>query len=132
MAKFCKHCGKKLSFFTSLTNETLCNECKISYEAELSKVEKEILATKHVTEQQLELLKKQNKQALVKLYSRVYELFDTDKELEELEIETLRKIQEAFSLTNEDIKFDERIRPYIYVNKIRKEGKLPSVDLRIE
>jgi len=129
MAKLCENCGKKLSFFTS---ETLCKECKIAYESELSKVEKEILAIKKVTEQQLELLRKQDKQSLLKLYSRLYDQFEADKELEEEEIETLGKIQEAFSLTNEDIKFDERIRPYIYVNMIKKEGKLPLVNLQIE
>jgi hypothetical protein len=138
--KLCKNCGKNLSFFTS---ETLCKECKIAYEtlskerkvayeSELLKVEKEILAIKKVTEQQLELLRKQDEQSLLKLYSRLYDQFETDKELEEQEIETLQKIQEAFSLTNEDIKFDERIRPYIYVNAIKKEGKLPSIDLHIE
>jgi hypothetical protein len=140
MAKLCKNCGKKLSFFTS---GTLCKECKTAQEAErsiieaeqsaqLSQIEKEILTTKNVTEQQLELLRKQDKQSLLKLYSILYDQFEADKEFEEEEIETLRKIQEAFSLTDEDIKFDERIRPYIYVNMIKKEGKLPSVNLRIE
>jgi hypothetical protein len=132
MAKLCKNCGKKLPFFTSFTSETLCKECKAVYESELIKVEKEILATKNVTEQQLELLKKQDKQRLLNLYSILYGHFEADKELEEPEIETLEKIQKAFSLTNEDIKFDERIRPYIYVNMIKKEGNLPSIDLHIE
>lgn len=129
MAKFCKNCGKKLSFFTS---ETLCKECKIAYESELSKVENEILATKNITKQQLELLKKQDKNALLKLYSKVYDQFESDKELEEEEINTMLKIQEAFNLTNEDVKFDERVRPYIYVNTIRKEGTLPTINLQIE
>ena len=127
--KLCENCGKKLPFFNS---ETLCMECKTACESELSKVEKEILAIKKVTEQQLELLKKQDKQSLLKLYSRLYNQFEADKELEEQEIETLQKIQKALSLTNEDIKFDERIRPYIYVNAIKKEGKLPMIDLHIE
>lgn len=100
--------------------------------SQLSRIEKEILATRKVTKGQLELLRKQDKQSLLKLYSRLYEQFEADKELEEEELEILQKIQEEFSLTNEDIKFDERIRPYIYVNIIKKEGKLPSVDLHIE
>lgn len=140
MAKFCKNCGKKLSFFTS---DMLCKDCKLAYEAKLSKIkaelsvelaqiEKEILETKNITKQQLQLLKKQDKESLLKLYYRVYKGFEDDKELEEGEIETLRKIQEEFDLTDEDVKFDERIRPYIYVNMIRKDGKLPSVELHIE
>ena len=140
MAKLCKNCGKKLSFFTS---ETICTVCKNAhdklykehkrvYESELSKIEEEILAIKKITEQQLELLRRQDTQSVIEFYSRLYDQFEADKELEEQEIETLQKIQEAFSLTNEDIKFDERIRPYIYVNAIKKEGKLPSINLRIE
>ena len=140
MAKLCKNCGKKLSFFTS---ETICTVCKIAhdklykerkrvYESELSKVEEEILAIKKITEQQLELLRRQDTQSVIEFYSRLYDQFEADKELEEQEIETLQKIQEAFSLTNEDIKFDERIRPYIYVNAIKKEEKLPSIKLNIE
>lgn len=140
MAKYCQRCGKKLPFFAS---GPLCKDCeralsaklarvKAELSAELDKTEKEILATKSFTEQQMELLKKQDKRSLIELYSRIYDRFEADKELEEEEIETLRKMQEAFGLTNEDIKFDDRIRPYIYVNTIRKEGKLPSVDLHIE
>ena len=132
LAKFCKNCGKKLPLLTSLTSEILCKDCKIAYESELSKVEDEILAKKNVTGQQLELLKKHDKQSLLKLYLGIYERFEDDKELEDEEIKTLQKIQDTFNLTNEDIKFDERVRPYIFVNMIKKEGKLPSVDLRLE
>ncbi len=129
MARLCKNCGKKLSLFTK---ETICKECKTAYESKLFKVEKEILEIKKVTKEQLELIKKHDNQSVLELYSRLYDRFEADNELDEQEIETLDKIQEAFNLTNEDIKFDERIRPYIYVNMIRKEGKLPSVDLQIK
>ena len=123
--------------------DRLCRDCEISYKAELARIEaelaaqldkaeKEIIATKDVTEQQLELLKKQDKNSLINLYSKIYDQFESDKELEEEEINALQKIQEAFNLTNEDVKFDERVRPYIYVNTIRKEGTLPTVDLQIE
>ncbi len=140
MAKFCQDCGKKLSLFAS---GTLCRDCEAvrkaersrvqaELSAELSKVEKEILTSKDITEQQVELLKKQDKNSLLDLYSKIYDQFVGDKELEEQEIKTLRKIQEAFGLTDEDVKFDERIRPYIYVNAIRKGGTLPTVNLQIE
>jgi len=144
MAKFCQRCGRKLPFFVSFfTKRVLCRDCEILYReelvriqaelaAELDKVGKEILANKNVTEQQLELLKKQDKNSLLKLYSNIYDQFVSDKELEEEEISVLTKIQKSFNLTNEDVKFDERVRPYIYVNTIRRKGTLPIVDLKME
>lgn len=129
MAKFCQKCGKKLSFFT---RGMLCKDCEMANKAELEKAAKEIIATKNVTEGQIELFKKQEKNSLLNLYSKIYNQFISDKELEEEEINTLRKIQETCNLTNEDIKFDERVRPYIYVYTIRKEGTLPTVNLQIE
>jgi len=140
MAKFCQICGKKLSFFSG---GTLCKECKDAQEAEIAKrkaelstelsnVQSEILNTKDITEQQIELLKKQDKKSLITLYSKLYEQFEADKELEEDEIKTLKKIQDAFNLSNEDVGFDDRVRPYIYVNAVRKEGTLPTLNLQIE
>ncbi len=140
MAKFCQDCGKKLSFFAG---GTLCRDCEAARKAELSrvqaelsaelsKVEKEILTSEDITEQQVGLLKKQDRNSLLDLYSKIYDQFIGDKELEEQEIKTLQKIQEAFNLTNEDVEFAPRVRPYIYVNTIRKEGNLPTVNLQIE
>jgi len=85
MAKFCQKCGKKLSFFAS---GVLCRDCEISNKAELARIEaelaaqldkaeKEIIATKDVTEQQLELLKKQDKNSLINLYSKIYDQFES-------------------------------------------------------
>jgi hypothetical protein len=80
----------------------------------------------------LELLKRQDKKSLSTLYSRIYDKFDDDKELEESEISTLQKIQESFNLSNEDVNFDDRVKPYIYINAVRKEGSLPKVNLAVE
>lgn len=140
MAKFCQICGKKLSLFSG---GAICKECKVAQEAEvakkkaelsaeLSNIQGEILKTKDISEQQIELLKRQDKKSLINLYSKLYEEFEADKELEEPEINTLKKIQEAFGLSNEDVGFDDRVRPYIYIYAIRKEGTLPTVNLQIE
>ncbi|MFV9678037.1 MAG: hypothetical protein ACNYVW_10370 [Methanosarcinales archaeon] len=97
MAKNCERCGKKLSLF-SLDN--LCKECKSAVETEIAKVENEIIENKAVSDQQLEILKQQKKGSLIKRYFRIYNQFESDKELDEAEIEILKKIQGAFNLTN--------------------------------
>ncbi|NQE05746.1 hypothetical protein C5S32_07740 [ANME-1 cluster archaeon GoMg1] len=73
-------------------------------EAEIAKVETEIIENNAVSYQQLEFLKQQKKGSLIKQYFRIYNQFETDKELEEAEIETLKKIQEAFNLTMKQLK----------------------------
>lgn len=140
MAKFCQMCGKKLSLFTS---GTLCKECKIAQEieiakkkaalsAEISNIQSEIIKNIDITVQQIELLEKQDKKSLINLYLQIYEEFESNKELDESEINTLKKIQEAFNLSNDDVNFNDRVRPYIYVYYIKKEGMLPTVNLQIE
>jgi hypothetical protein len=140
MAKFCNICGKKLSFFSK---GSICKECKIIQEEEEAKkkaelyselvdIQSEILRTKELTEKQIEALKKQNKKSLLNLYNKLYEDFEADNELEETEINTLSRVQEAFELSNEEVGFDDRVRPYIYVYTIKKEGTLPTVKLQIE
>lgn len=140
MAKFCQICGKKLSLFSG---GTICKECKVDQEAEvakkkaelsteLSNIQGEIVKNKDITEQQIELLKKQDKKSLINLYSKVYEKFEANKELDESEINTLKKIQDAFNLSNEEVNFDDRVRPYIYVYSVKKEGTLPTMNLQIE
>lgn len=105
---------------------------RIRPESELTKVEQEILITKTVNEQQLEILKGLDRESSLQLYSRIYKQFESDKELEEQELDTLLSIQKALGLTNKDIKYDERIKPYIYVLAIKKEGKLPLTELQLE
>lgn len=140
MAKFCQSCGKKLSFFSG---GTICKECRIAKEketakktaglsAELSNIQGEVVKNKDITEQQIELLKKHNKKSLINLYTKVYEEFEANKELDESEINTLKKIQDVFNLSNEEVSFDDRVRPYIYVYSIKKDGTLPTVNLQIE
>ncbi|MFH0859862.1 MAG: hypothetical protein V1921_01545 [Candidatus Altiarchaeota archaeon] len=124
----CNDCGEKLSFFSSLTGGKLCDGCKSIYQSKLSNAEEEIFAKKNVTEQQLEILKKQEKKYLIKLYFRLFNHFEEDSEFDKAEIETLQKIQESFNLTNNEVRLDECLRPHIYVYGIREEGKLPTLD----
>lgn len=140
MAKYCQNCGKKLGLFAG---GTLCKECKAAQEADIAVKEAELYAelekaleaitdSKDITEEQIALLKGKDKESLIGLYSEVYDAFEANKELDESEINTLNKIQEAFNLSNDDVNFDDRVRPYIYVYSVKKEGTLPTMNLQIE
>lgn len=140
MAKHCQVCGKKLGFFAG---GTVCKECKAAQEAEialkqaeataaLQRIQNEIVDRKDITDEQIALLDSRDTQTLVGLYLGVYEAFEANKELDEDEINTLKKVQDAFQLSNEAVSFDDRVKPYIYVHSVKKDGTLPSVNLQIE
>jgi len=105
---------------------------ELELQRELQSVQSEIVKNKDITQQQIEVLRQQDKESLIDLYSEVYEAFEANNELDEMEINTLKKIQDAFGLTNEDVDFDDQVRPYIYVHTVKKEGTLPTVNLEIE
>ncbi|MFC1517476.1 hypothetical protein ACFL5G_02845 [Candidatus Margulisiibacteriota bacterium] len=127
--KKCKECGKKLSF---ISFSALCKECSNKIEKEIEAAEEDIIKSKKVSNEQLKLLKKQKKKDMLRIYERVYEEFESDKELEANEIAVLKKIQEAFDLSKEEVEYNERILPYLYVNSIREKGELPEIDLTIK
>jgi hypothetical protein len=140
MSKSCQTCGKKLAL---LSWGTMCKECKAACEADIAKkeaeianeynhIQSEIIINKDITEQQVDLLRKHNKKELVGLYSKVYEEYVLNKELDSEEINTLKKVQDAFNLSDDDVGFNERVRPYIYVYSIKHEGALPAISLKIE
>ena len=140
MAKHCQVCGKKLGFFAG---GTICKECEAAQEAamalkqaeaeaELKGIQDDIVATKDVTDEQIALLQNRNTQTLVSLYLGVYESFEANKELDESEIDTLKKLQDAFKLSNDEVGFDDRVKPYVYVHSVKKDGTLPSVNLQVE
>jgi hypothetical protein len=132
MAKYCSNCGGKLPF---LSNEIICKECHIHNQSQITDIEHQVITTKDLTEKQIDFLKtfhtQHRKKYILDLYNKIYNSFESDDELDEQEINTLKKIQDSFSLTNDEVKFDELIRPYIYVLSIRQENTLPKINLEI-
>jgi hypothetical protein len=142
MTKICKECGKGLSFFSF---SSLCPECKAKIKArkieeketekkfkeEKGIIEEAIINAKSISDQHLDVLKIIKKKYSVELYKNLYEEFIKDAELEEREIEVLQKIQNASNLSNEEILYVDKVLPYIYVNLVKKEGRLPTMDVQI-
>jgi len=123
MARYCIMCGAKLSIFKK---DNLCDSCK-------HKLEQSIIRTRELTQEQYKILSdfSKNKSSKISFFNKIYKQLEKIGGIQETEIDLLQKIQEALNLTNEDIDFDNKIRPYIYVISISK-GDLPSVNLRIE
>jgi hypothetical protein len=132
MAKYCANCGNKLPF---LSSQIICKECHIANQSQIANIEQQIITAKDITEKQIAFLNtfhtKQRKKYILDLYNNMYKAFEEDNELDEKEISVLKDIQDSFSLTNDEVKYDELIRPYIYVLSIRQENALPTVKLEI-
>ncbi|MGC8789836.1 MAG: hypothetical protein ACP5QM_08010, partial [Caldisericum sp.] len=74
-------------------------------------------------------LKNQDRTDIIKLYNSLFQNFSSDKEVDAQEIATLRKLQNGLFLSDAEVKFDERLKPYIYVQAIRN-NTLPEVELK--
>lgn len=131
--KSCSNCGKPLSLLTNIfTNDVYCKECKADLSSKYKDVENKIIETKTISEPQIEIIKKFTKYDAIELFKRIYAKYEDDSELSEGEISVLKKIQESFNISNDEINYDDLIQPYIYVNYVRKNDSLPSVNLAIE
>lgn len=140
MAKSCEKCGAKLSFFQSVSGRSLCDRCNSIEKAEkerleaerkekFSAIKSEIISSKMVQVDQIEFLKSFDKKDALNLFNEVFENFESDGELDKDEIESLVKLKSDIGLKDEEIRFEERIKPYIYVYCIRNENSLPIIDL---
>ncbi|WP_128694202.1 hypothetical protein [Methanoculleus taiwanensis] len=140
MAKNCEKCGARLSFFQGISGRNLCDQCNNIEKAEREKVEAErkvefntvksdIISSKVVQADQIEFLKTFGKKELLSLFNEVFEDFESDGELDKGEIESLVKIKSDLGLDDKETRFEERIRPYVYVYCIKNENSLPVVDL---
>ena len=121
----CRICGKRLPLFY---RDTVCRECRAKLKSELEEIKQYVLTNKDITDEQIEKLKNQDKTDLIKLYNDLFEAFSSDKELDIQEITALNKLQEGLSLSNSEVQYDEKVKPYIYVQAIRN-NKLPVVKL---
>lgn len=143
MAKVCKRCNKKLSFFEGLSSELLCKDCKKAIEEEIKEQERikyekrisignEIAKNDDITKEQIEVLKDYNKEEILDTFNYIYRQFIEDKELSEKEFNVLDKIADSFELTKEDIGFNEKIRPYIFIYNIKEKNELPETKLEAD
>lgn len=121
----CRICGKRLPLFY---RDTVCRECRAKLQLELADIEKYALANKDITEEQIGKLKNQDRADVVNLYDSLFESFSRDKELDTQELTALRKLQNGLFLADAEVKFDERVKPYVYIQAIRN-NTLPEVIL---
>lgn len=125
MAKFCEMCDEKMGL---LARGNICKTCFPNYD-EWAQLKNNISTLQTLSDQQLTVLQKFGKNPLEKLYTALYTEFESDQELDENELDTLDKIQTSFALTTDDVKYNDRVLPYVYVNEFKRLGALPTMSL---
>jgi len=123
MANSCEMCKTKLP---GHSRGTICRKCW------LRKTQNEIITTKTITEEQIKLLKRESKGLQSYLYSNVYEAFGPDKKLGQGEIYILNEIQNAFGLSNKDVRYKERIGQHINSSTGNTEDALSALSPQLE
>ena len=127
MAKICKECSKKLPLFS---HSLVCEECNKLINEKFEEIKNDALKNFDLKVEQANYLKdKFEKGMLLDFYNQIYNKLLSEKEIRENEIEVLAKIKDSLNLSVEDIGFDERIKPYIYVNFIKEKNELPDFKL---
>jgi hypothetical protein len=127
MAKLCKDCNKKLPQFS---HSLLCEDCSKLVDEKFEEIKNDVLKSLDLKEEQADYLKnKFEKDMRINFYNEIYGKLLSEKEFRKNEIEFLLKIKNNLKLSAEDIGFDERIKPYIYVNYIKGKNGLPEFKL---
>ncbi|MBE3088674.1 MAG: hypothetical protein IMZ41_00160 [Actinobacteria bacterium] len=127
MSKLCKECGKRLSLFSSTS---LCKECDKLLDDKYAGIRHNVLKNFDLKEEQTNfLINTFEKESLLDFYHEIYNILLFNKELKGNEIELLMKIKDSLNLSDEDVDFNRRIKPYIYINVIKEKNELPNFKL---
>ncbi|MGZ4952887.1 MAG: hypothetical protein ACXVJJ_06165 [Halobacteriota archaeon] len=87
-----------------------------------------MITDRESTPDQLARLATYDHKTVLDLYFRVYNQFVADQELDTQDLATLIAIQKAGRLSNKEVQFEQTIRPYGYVNRIRTRNALPVLN----
>jgi hypothetical protein len=128
VAKQCAVCGKPLSF---LSRGDLCSACRKTIKAATKEMKAEVLLTGCLQDKHLDLLKRLDKEDALKLYDQLYEKFTADRELEDRENETLQKLQKAAALSDAEVRYNDKVLPYVYASFIKNKGRVPEADITL-
>lgn len=127
MAKVCKECGRKLPISS---HSLLCKDCNKIVNEKFLQIKNDVLKNFDLKEEDANYLKdKFEKDVLLDFYNEIYGKLLSQREIRRNEIEFLLEIKDRLNLSVEDIGYDERIKPYIYVNFIKEKNELPDFKL---
>jgi uncharacterized tellurite resistance protein B-like protein len=125
----CLNCGKEFNLLKkNFGVEPVCSDC---LQKVLDESIKQLEKLKFEPQKTLKIIKQMGQASRMKVFNAAYGIYEADGELSEKEIEILKDIQDELELSDELVRYEERIRPYEYVLNIRKNGELPPLEVSI-
>ncbi len=124
MARFCKICNKKLSFFY---RKPICKHC-ISTKYDMWLVDQKILELPNRSDDDITQLTTFGVEKILPLYYKLLEEYISDNLMTEDEIIALERVSRLLKLTPQQSKHDEIILPHKVKNYINENNELPTVN----
>ncbi|MHB1459120.1 MAG: hypothetical protein ACYC0V_19610 [Armatimonadota bacterium] len=128
LSKECKQCGTEIKM-GRLMVKTLCQTCIDRNDNELKITLGKIIRMKNIDNESISTLQKCNRNILMNNFGYLYDAFISDAELQSEEIDLLTTYRTKFGLSEDEVKWNERIQPYIYVASIKNNNRLPMIDV---
>jgi hypothetical protein len=121
----CECCGeeKERRYFVS---DGFCKKCATKSKAESEQILLEVQKTGTLDEKHIIKMKNIPKKLQKKFFDEVFQIFESDGELDERELNILEKMQKVFNFTDSEIEYEDKIKPYLYANYIKEKGELPT------
>lgn len=127
LGKICQMCNGKTSLFSRVE---FCDNCKPWF-SHWSQLMNDITKLQNMPDRELQRLRIFGRTPLIKLYSKLYNEFTRDGELDDDEIALLDHVQERFGLSREDVAYNDNVLPYYYVSYFRRTDQLPVPNLEL-
>ena len=115
MNKFCKECGKQL---LSQTESNYCEDCDDALDEKFYKTQEEIIENRDINNEQIDFLKRFERDEIIDLYSEVYNTFALKIGLGKKEQNLLLKFKLSFNIS------DSEIETYIYKLNPKKDREI--------
>ncbi|MDD3776526.1 MAG: zinc-ribbon domain-containing protein [Actinomycetota bacterium] len=113
MVNKCKECGQELP---ENAESPYCEQCDEMLDKRFDKIEDDILVYKDLTPEEIEILKKFDKDSILELYAKTYLQFTKEGQITDKEEKLLKKLRDNFSLGQKEIESSIE-----FVQKLGKE-----------
>ena len=104
MTEKCMECGTELP---ENSESAYCTRCDALLDKKFEKIEMNLMVYKEISNDEINVLKKFDKEDLINLYLKLHDSYIEDGDFDVYEADILNKLQTVFNLTEEDIGADK-------------------------